>query len=176
MFHRFILFRTVPLLCLFNGFSRHNSLPLVLAAGLSLIGADSDTESSGSLSSSDEETGLASSGNPVMIIQTEEGSDPDPCPICLEKYRQNELVTRMACNHEAHQHCLLPWLTRELTDLESLTLTTPGSTSTNTCPVCRRIVSENEDGKTYGENYRVTNPNNPTLWVRIDGSTTLRLS
>lgn len=54
--------------------------------------------------------------------------ETEPCSICLENLSGSNtrgFPTRMPCSHVFHDRCLLEWFRRK-----------------NTCPMCRRVVSE----------------------------------
>jgi hypothetical protein len=45
------------------------------------------------------------------------------CPICLEKFKKDDLLCKTKCNHEFHNSCLKTWLTENSVN--------------NNCPSCR---------------------------------------
>ena len=45
------------------------------------------------------------------------------CVICKEKYKEEEFVIKLKCNHIFHKKCLLKWFEKD-----------------NTCPLCRGLV------------------------------------
>tara|TARA_Y100001958_G_C21247511_1_gene578931 strand:- start:5061 stop:5441 length:381 start_codon:yes stop_codon:yes gene_type:complete len=56
---------------------------------------------------------------PVLII---ENDIDDSCSICLEKYKLNDMINRLNCNHIYHKECLDNWI------------------QNNNCPLCRSII------------------------------------
>tara|TARA_B100000963_G_C22582099_1_gene651320 strand:+ start:627 stop:1067 length:441 start_codon:yes stop_codon:yes gene_type:complete len=43
------------------------------------------------------------------------------CPICLEKFKDNEFKRELKCNHVFHKKCIDKWIKHQ-----------------NTCPICRK--------------------------------------
>jgi len=50
------------------------------------------------------------------------------CSICVEDFREEENVLKLPCDHLFHKKCIVPW-----------------SELHNSCPVCRRLISEPSD-------------------------------
>jgi len=60
----------------------------------------------------------------LEIVCEEDDSDPDEvCPICIDKYMKNDVMSKLPCNHLFHKECTKKWLI-----------------SHNACPICRRMV------------------------------------
>jgi hypothetical protein len=55
----------------------------------------------------------------IRCVETE-------CPICFEKFNENDDIIILHCKHYFHIDCIKRWLTKEQ----------------NTCPVCREITKE----------------------------------
>lgn len=49
----------------------------------------------------------------------------DSCPICLEEFRQQDLIRILPCKHEFHGDCIFPWLLER-----------------GKCPVCKYSIAE----------------------------------
>ena len=47
---------------------------------------------------------------------------PSSCSICLDTFKQNDVIRQMPCNHEFHKTCIDPWLVNYRIE----------------CPMCRR--------------------------------------
>lgn len=47
----------------------------------------------------------------------------DECSICLEKYKINDKIIKLNCNHEYHKNCIVLWIKNN-----------------NTCPHCRENI------------------------------------
>ena len=65
------------------------------------------------------------------IINNKENSDntqEDTCPVCQDKFNENEKCVKIPCGHVYHLDCLLPWLN-----------------TNNTCPVCRDVINIEEE-------------------------------
>jgi hypothetical protein len=52
-------------------------------------------------------------------MQLSEQIQENNCIICMEDYKENDLLSKLSCHHIFHQHCLLEWLQRK-----------------NRCPLC----------------------------------------
>ena len=50
----------------------------------------------------------------------------DPCNICMENYKNDEIVVLLKCNHYFHEDCIKNWLCNEKV----------------TCPICRKDTRE----------------------------------
>jgi len=50
------------------------------------------------------------------------------CSICVDDFREEENVLKLPCDHLFHKKCIVPW-----------------SELHNSCPVCRRLISEPSD-------------------------------
>jgi len=60
----------------------------------------------------------------LEIVCEEDDSDPDEvCPICIDKFVKNDVMSKLPCNHLFHKDCTKKWLV-----------------SHNACPICRRAV------------------------------------
>jgi hypothetical protein len=63
---------------------------------------------------------------PIKISKTED----KVCPICLDKIKKGDKVSKLSCSHEYHHSCLIKWLSRD-----------------NSCPVCRCKIKNNISNK-----------------------------
>lgn len=67
----------------------------------------------------------------TMSLFRELKQEDKMCAICLERFKENEMVKVLKCKHMFHEKCLVPWLKKR-----------------RTCPTCRRSVITTEESKT----------------------------
>lgn len=39
---------------------------------------------------------------------------PEICVICLENFKEHELISKLECNHSYHEHCIKEWIINKL--------------------------------------------------------------
>ncbi|KIY61601.1 hypothetical protein CYLTODRAFT_495178 [Cylindrobasidium torrendii FP15055 ss-10] len=111
----------------------------------------------------------------------EDGSQPrevdeESCPICLDEYTSDTLVTRLSCSHWLHKPCLDSWLERA-----------------DTCPLCRNPVAPRQTQvfpsigyprlgrvlpdtpRTISDNIRARRTGNPSTSTSTEPDTSRRL-
>jgi hypothetical protein len=68
---------------------------------------------------------ITTSSDPVILIKKkyENTGDMDECPVCLEKYNENEELIELDCHHYYHEKCIKDWLKKN-----------------RNCPICREGV------------------------------------
>jgi hypothetical protein len=51
---------------------------------------------------------------------------PSTCSICIDQFKENEVIRIMPCNHQFHQKCVDPWILNYRKE----------------CPLCRQLIHE----------------------------------
>jgi E3 ubiquitin-protein ligase RNF115/126 len=64
---------------------------------------------------------------PVATITQEQVSDGMVCTVCMEKFKIDEVVRQLVCDHFFHYECIKPWLSLH-----------------SSCPVCRQDLNDSE--------------------------------
>ena len=90
-----------------------------------------------------------------------EGEPASSCAVCLDEFKDNELLRVLPCGHRFHHDCLLPWLTQKQ----------------SSCPLCKFDVLDyilSEQGETsFPENRTADNPTVITSSLRAFGGWTM---
>ena len=58
------------------------------------------------------------------IFKNEDDNLNDSCCICLEKFKENEQLKKLKCNHVFHKNCMINWFIEKME-----------------CPICRNNIS-----------------------------------
>ena len=58
----------------------------------------------------------------------------DNCPICLQKYKNADIIKEFPCKHIFHKNCIFKWLKQS-----------------NVCPICKHDLTEDINKVEFGE-------------------------
>lgn len=76
---------------------------------------------------------------PTVHISQEQVGKTLQCTVCMEDFKLEEPVRRLSCLHHFHTDCIVPWLELH-----------------GTCPICRKLLNDEEDGMANGANHQHT--------------------
>ena len=90
--------------------------------------SSSDSNNLGNNESFVEENNFNSDSIPDSILEdvSELNDENKMCLICLEEYKNNDIIKKLPCNHIFHSECLKIWLSQKAT-----------------CPICRKDLRQN---------------------------------
>lgn len=91
----------------------------------------------------------------VPVDESMLGSDGKAeCSVCMDNVQLGEIVTKLPCSHWYHTSCSTAWLNEH-----------------NSCPICRKGLSEGKDNAPEQPSRQQTTDNNP--WANAMGSSSL---